>query len=270
MSGATTSHQRVALDDARRRAAALADGLDGLADLPGVADLARAQRQIAERLHDLDHPAAPVPDRGGESLRSALRRAPLGAIDARALAGSYAQPRKVLATAARDGRLHRLSRGVYVSPPRSAPDGWRPTVETAAAVVGTVTMRRPAPLMGMSAARLHGALPRAVARAWVAAPRTHRPVELVDGGVVVFVTRRGFDDLDVEAVPSELGPLEVTSVEQTILDLLRGLGSSGLESEVTPVVHALADQTDPGRLHRLVRQGRGAEAAFQRYLELVA
>ncbi|WP_175559152.1 type IV toxin-antitoxin system AbiEi family antitoxin [Sanguibacter gelidistatuariae] len=122
----------------------------------------------------------------------------------------------------------------------------------------------------MSAARMHNALPRAINRAWVAAPRTHRPVELSDGGAVQFATRRGLDNLDVEKISTDLGTVTVTTVEQTILDLMRGLGADGMEGEIEPVVRALADRTDLTRVLRLATEDKGSRAALDRFMNVLA
>lgn len=268
-----SAEQRKQIARARELVREAASILDGLDDLPGGADLVAAHRELGEHLRALeaaDGPVATLRMDGGQRLRRALRPGPLGAVGADALKPYYANPRKALADAAADGRLHRVARGVYLPRPRTATDRWKPAIETAAAAVGAVAMGQPIPLMGLSAARMHKALPRALGRAWVASPRTHRPVELADGGVVSFVMRRRFDALDVETIGSELGPLTVTTVEQTILDLMRGLGAAGMENELEHVVMALADQTDPGRVHRVAREDKGGLAAFQRFLGLLA
>ncbi|GEA89796.1 hypothetical protein CCE01nite_37450 [Cellulomonas cellasea] len=273
MGVALTAEQRVRLARARELVSEAATILDELDDLPGGADLAAAHRELGEHLHALEAADGPVRTlrlAGGRRLREALQRGPLGAVDAAALKPYYANPRKALADAASDGRLHRVARGIYMPRPRTATDRWKPTIETAAAAVGAVTMGQPTPLMGMSAARMHQALPRALGRAWVASPRTHRAVELTGGGAVSFVMRRRFDALDIEKIDSELGPLTVTTVDQTILDLMRGLGAAGLENEIDNVVLALAERTDVGRLHRVVKEDKGSLAAFQRFLDLLA
>lgn len=200
-------------------------------------------------------------------LSEALQRVPLGAVRAADLDG-YANAHEVLADAAAAGRLHRVARGIYLPvPPREGTD-WQPTVEASAAAVGVATMRTETPLIGMSAARMHGALPRAVARAWVAAPRTHRPIAMSSGASVSFVVRRS--PLDVQRVPSELGPVLVTTVEQTILDLMRGVGIHGLDGERDDVVRGLAALTDPADVLRCAAEGRGQRAAFLRFLEVLA
>ncbi|MGY4643672.1 type IV toxin-antitoxin system AbiEi family antitoxin domain-containing protein [Cellulomonas sp. URHB0016] len=267
-----TAERREELRRARKLAFDAAAILDELGELPGANELATAQRKLAEHLRDLETVDGPVRSLrmpNDRRLREAIQRGPLGAIDASALANHYANPRKALADAAADGRLYRVARGIYMPRPRTATEQWKPTVESAAAAVGALTMAQPTPLMGMTAARMHKALPRAISRAWVASPRTHRPMELSDGGLVSFVMRRNLDALDVEMMETELGPVQVTTIEQTIVDLMRALGLGGLESERREVVLALADQTHPGRLHRLVKKDKGNNAAFKRFLDLL-
>lgn len=272
MAARPTTEQRDRIGHARSLVHEAAAILDALGDLPGAQQIAAAQKTIADRLDELESGKHPHPPRLGDPrrLRDAIRSGPLGAVDAKALELDYVNPRKALADGVADGRLHRVARGIYMARPRTATDRWKPTIETAAVAVGALRMGREIPLMGMSAARLHNALPRAINRAWLAAPRTHRPVQLCDGGVVQFVTRKGLDDLDVEKVATDLGSVTVTTVEQTILDLMRRWGADGMEGEIEPVVRALADQTDFKGVARLVVEGKGSRAALDRFMKVLA
>lgn len=272
MAARPTTEQRDRICRARSLVHEAAAILDALGDLPGAQQIAAAQKTIADRLDELESGKHPHPPRlsDPQRLRDAIRSGPLGAVDARALELDYVNPRKALADGVADGRLHRVARGIYMARPRTATDRWKPTIETAAVAVGALRMGQEIPLMGMSAARLHNALPRAINRAWLAAPRTHRPVQLCDGGVVQFVTRRGLGDLDVEKVATDLGAVTVTTVEQTILDLMRRWGADGMEGEIEPVVRALADQTDFKGVARLVVEGKGSRAALDRFMKVLA
>jgi hypothetical protein len=73
---------------------------------------------------------------------------------------------------------------------------WMPTLEAAAAGIAAARFHPDrAPLMGVSAARLHGALPRALAVAIVAAPARHDPITLLDRPASVrFVKRDQIQD----------------------------------------------------------------------------
>ncbi|MPY86082.1 MAG: hypothetical protein GEV00_23225, partial [Actinophytocola sp.] len=94
-------------------------------------------------------------------------------------------------------------------------------------------------LMGVSAARVHGAIPRAIAVAAVAVPKK-RPALTSDGARLVFV-RRDVSRLDVERTTTELGDGWVTTVEQTLLDLAARPELGGLaRADIEEAIRALA------------------------------
>jgi hypothetical protein len=107
-----------------------------------------------------------------------------------------------------------------------------------------------AALMGVTAARHHRAVPRALAVAIVAVPK-QRPVLRTVAGEVLFV-RRNVARLDVEAVETELATGWVTTVEQTILDLADRPSLGGLaERDLRDAVRALGQRADGTRLDTL-------------------
>jgi len=111
-------------------------------------------------------------------------------------------------------------------------------------------------LMGVSAARLHGALPRALAVAVVAVPMQRAKVRLRDrDGSVVFV-KRNVDRLDAERLPTELGPALVTTVEQTVLDLAHRPLLGGAGDDVPAAIRALLPRCDRHRLDELAVEQR--------------
>jgi hypothetical protein len=75
--------------------------------------------------------------------------------------------------------------------------------------------------MGVSAARIYGAIPRALATAVVAAPTRHDPIDLLDRPARIRFVRRDTARLAVQPVTTELGRALVTTIEQTVLDLGR-------------------------------------------------
>ncbi|MGB3373038.1 MAG: type IV toxin-antitoxin system AbiEi family antitoxin [Rhodococcus sp. (in: high G+C Gram-positive bacteria)] len=81
-------------------------------------------------------------------------------------------------------------------------------------------------VMGVSSARLHGVIPRALATAVIAVPTRHDPIRSADRqaadrqAVVRFVVR-DTTRLDAERIRTELGPVLVTTPEQTVLDLMK-------------------------------------------------
>lgn len=84
--------------------------------------------------------------------------------------GVYAHPRPQMARSERLGLLHRVARGYYVVVPQDRiGSSWQPTIEAAAAGIATAAVATGrAVLMGISAARIHGVVPRAPAGAVVA------------------------------------------------------------------------------------------------------
>lgn len=114
-------------------------------------------------------------------------------------------------------------------------------------------------LMGLSAARVHGALPRAVGVAVVAARHHRRPLRLSDRDASVLFIRRDVARLDVERHALELGQGWVTTVEQTVLDLAARPALGGLPEEAEAAAHALLPRTDRQALRELaVAQRRRA------------
>ena len=119
----------------------------------------------------------------------------------------YAHPAPQLRRLEQLGVLHRLAHGYYtVVPQDQIGTDWMPTLEAAAAGIAAARFHPDrAPLMGVSAARLHGALPRALAVAIVAAPAQHDPITLLDRPASVRFVKRDMARVDVETVTTELG-----------------------------------------------------------------
>ncbi len=147
----------------------------------------------------------------------------------RDLAGRWSQPAKELRRLASSGVVRRLAHGYYVVPPpeRALDPGWRAEVEAVALAVAVADYGPDrVAVMGVSAARRHGAFPRAVAVGVVAVP-SQRPALTTTFGRVVFV-ERDITPLGVESDTTVLGVGFVTSVEQTLLDLADRPGLGGL------------------------------------------
>lgn len=191
-------------------------------------------------------------------LPPALARAPLGILRPRDAADTYAAPRAEFARLADAGVLHRLARGYFVIVPRTQIGRvWLPELEPAAAGVGASTFGPDhAILMGVSAARVHGAIPRALASAVVATPRQHRPIVLLDRPAVITFVKRDTDSLDAELIETSLGAVLVTTPEQTLLDLVRRPGLGDAEVDALEAATTLYRSSDRGRLTQLAREQR--------------
>jgi hypothetical protein len=160
--------------------------------------------------------------------------------------GVYKHPRPEFARLTTAGVLARVAYGYAAIVPqhRLGDSAWRPDI---AAVALGVAQADYGPddvaLMGVSAARHHGAIPRAIALATVAAPK-QRPILMTEFGKLIFV-KRDVSALDLEKITTELGVGWVTTVEQTLLDLADRptLGDLGPDA-MTEAIRALAARAD--------------------------
>lgn len=149
--------------------------------------------------------------------------APLRAVRAADLAHLYAYPGPELAILQRRGVIHRLAHGIYCAvPPEHIGTGWRPTLEGATAAVAAVLYGDRVPVLtGLTAARVHRALPRAIGTGYVAVPTRRRPLRLADRDSAVRFVMRDVAALDAVLIQTDLGPALATTPEQTLLDLAR-------------------------------------------------
>jgi hypothetical protein len=171
---------------------------------------------------------------------------------------AYAYPAPQLRRLEHLGVLHRLAHGYYtVVPQDQIGTNWMPTLEAAAAGIAAARFHPDrAPLMGVSAARLYGALPRALAIAIVAAPVQHEPITLLDRQATVRFVKRDTARIDVETVTTELGRALVTSIEQTVLDLARRPPLNLAEDQIPDALRALLPRCEPEILDELARRQR--------------
>lgn len=177
----------------------------------------------------------------------------------------YAQPRGEMRRLEQRGVLHRLAHGYYVVVPQDQTGTrWMPTLETAAAGIATADFG-PANsiLMGVSAARLHGAIPRALGTAVVAVPAQRNAITLADRTATVQFVKRDTDRLDAERMNTELGPTLVTTPEQTVLDLARRPELGDAKDEVRDAVRTLIARADVDLLEELATAQR-ARATLRR------
>ena len=170
----------------------------------------------------------------------------------------YAYPGPEIARLHGKGLLHRLADGYYVVVPQDMlRRKWIPDLEAAAAgIATTIYGHDDIVVMGLSAARLHGAIPRALASAIVAVPLQHRPITLTDRPAVVRFVKRNTAELDAERIRTDLGPTLATTPEQTILDLAHRPALGDSATDVPAAVEALYAQADPERLRQLATEQR--------------
>jgi len=184
-------------------------------------------------------------------------RAPLRTVRVADLAGLYAFPRQEIRALERRGVLHRLAHGIYCAvPPEHDPQIWRPETEAATAAIATALYGdRVALLMGLSAARVHRALPRAVALGHVAVPTPRRPLAFVDRPGEVRFSARRVHALDATLVQTELGPTLATTPEQTVLDLAR-MDPRGADLDSAEAIETLLPRCRAATLEAIARRQR--------------
>ncbi|MGH3611478.1 MAG: type IV toxin-antitoxin system AbiEi family antitoxin domain-containing protein [Pseudonocardia sp.] len=185
-------------------------------------------------------------------------------VDARAV---YVNPRAEFARLESRGALHRLAPGLFVAVPDDVVGGdWLPPLEAAALGIGAVGGRAgEAALMGISAARVHAAIPRVLNIAVVAVARHRRPLRLTDRKAEVVFVRRDIARLDVQRYQTELGQGWVTTVEQTVLDLIVRPDLGGVPDAAQEAIAALIPRADAGLLRELAA-GQRRRGAVERAL----
>jgi len=183
----------------------------------------------------------------------------------RDFADRWANPTKELGRLADAGIVRAVSHGYWLIPPanRVTDPAWRPEVEAFGLALGVADYGPEAvALMGVSAARHHGALPRAVAVAVVAVPRQRPPLPTPFGEIVF--AQRDTARLATEPATTTLVTGAVTTVEQTMLDLADRPALGGLQrQEVGDAISALAIRADWAEVLDLARRQR-LHAAYVR------
>lgn len=176
-------------------------------------------------------------------------------------AAVYAQPAAELKRLTDAGAVVKIARGYYAAVPIGKQStSWLPSMEDlAAGLASAVYGPGNGALWGLSAARAHGALPRAIATGYAFGPTQHRPIALLLRQGEVQFRKRDPDRLDIEYLDTELGPGLVTSVAQTILDLSTRHfeGDGDLRTEA---VRNLMNVVDRDELADLATRVRGLAA----------
>jgi hypothetical protein len=151
-----------------------------------------------------------------------------------------------------------MTTGYYaLTPQRKLGDRtWRPELNAAALALAQVDYGTDgAALMGIGAARFHGAIPRALAVTVIAVPK-QRPTLATTSGRIHFV-RRDLQRLDLERATTELTMGWVTTIEQTLIDLAARPALGGLpEQDRVEALRALWARADHGICEDLARAQR--------------
>jgi hypothetical protein len=169
----------------------------------------------------------------------------------------YAHPGPQLAILERRGVVHKLAYGFYCAvPPEFIGAPWRPTIEAATAAVATALYGDRVPVLtGLTAARVHRALPRAIGVGYVAVPTQRRALRLADRDGEIRFGMRAVAHLDAVAVTTDLGQALATTPEQTVLDLAR-LDPRGLDVDAQEAIDALWPLCDPAVLVEIAGRQR--------------
>lgn len=194
----------------------------------------------------------------GTRVPAAILLAPTLLATGRSAAAVYAQPAGELKRLAEAGALIKIARGYYVAVPvgRNAGD-WLPSMEDlVSGLASAVYGPGEGVLWGLSAARVHGALPRALGTGYAFGPRQHRAIRLLARPGQVIFRKRDPERLSVDHVHTELGPGFVTSVAQTILDL-SAQTFEGAADPRTEAVRNLMQIVDHDELSDLAGRVRG-------------
>jgi predicted transcriptional regulator of viral defense system len=133
----------------------------------------------------------------------------------------YTQPALQFRRLQKSGVLLKVAHGYYaLIPEASRGEHWRPEIEALALGIGQADYGvNGVALMHLSAARLQGAIPRAIAVAVLAVPK-QRPTLETPFGRIVFV-KRDVARLKHIKVKTDLATGWCTSNEQTAVDLAR-------------------------------------------------
>ena len=179
-------------------------------------------------------------------LPPALLRRPVRVLRPHDAADVYAHPRPEFARLAKSGVLHRLATGYYaVVPDDRIGQPWLPDLESSALGIAAADEGiSSVALMGISAARVQGAVPRALGVAVVAAARHRSIVKLADREATIVFVRRDVQRIEVERRRLELGQCWVTTAEQTIVDLASRPALGGVPAESYDAIRALLPRVD--------------------------
>lgn len=177
---------------------------------------------------------------------------------------TYTNPAVQFRRLADAGQLVRVAHGYYAIPPAewSGDPHWRPTPESVALGIGIADYGRDdVVLSGISAARLLGIPPRALATAVVSIPVRRPPIKTISGPITFW--HRSTAALDFSKVRTELATGWSATAEQALLDVADHPTLGGVPvSTATEVIRQLAPRVDWRQVHDLsLRQQKRAAYA---------
>jgi hypothetical protein len=154
------------------------------------------------------------------SIPEPLLRRSIRVVRPRDLDAAYANPSQEVQRLVTNGVLLELAHGYYAVPPSEwlGNRTWVPAIEAVALGIAAADHKpEQVAVVGISAARVLGFLPRALATAVVAVPVRRRPLT-TKVGQIHFWERRT-EALETQVWRSELGQGRVSTTEQALLDL---------------------------------------------------
>lgn len=151
------------------------------------------------------------------------------------------------------GVLHRVAPGYYAIRRSEHIGGdWMPDLEAVSwGIAAADDGPRSVALMGLSAARTHGALGEPIEVGVVATTRNRPALRLTDRRATVSFVRRDPRRLKIERYSGVLGSGWVTTVEQTLLDLAAYPQLGGRPDLAEDGITGLIDKADPHVLYSL-------------------
>lgn len=199
------------------------------------------------------------------SIPQELLRRSIRVVRPRDLDEVYANPSQEVQRLESNGVLMRLAHGYYAIPPSEwlGDPAWVPEIEAVALGVAAAD-HSPigVAIVGISAARVLGFLPRALATAVVAVPVRRRPLATSVGQIDFW--QRKVDRLETQVWRSELGQGRVSTVEQALLDLADRPDRGGVTlATAHEALTNLASAADWQRLCALATAQK-AEPAYRR------
>ncbi len=197
-------------------------------------------------------------------LPRSLAARPVKVVRPRDATGTYTNPGVQFRRLVDAGKLVRVAYGYYAIPPVewSGDPHWRPTPESLALGIAMADYGRDdVVLCGVSAARLLGIPPRALATAVVTVPVRRPPIDTISGSITFW--HRSTTDLDFNKVRTELATGWGATAEQALLDVADQPGLGGLPVlTASEVIWLLARRVDWSRVHDLsLRQRKRAAYA---------
>lgn len=183
----------------------------------------------------------------------------------RDLDGVYANPSQEVQRLESKGVLLNLAHGYYAVPPSEwlGDNAWVPEIEAAALGIASADHQpNRVAVVGISAARVLGFLPRALGAAVVAVPVRRRPLTTKVGQIHFW--QRKTEVLESQVWRSELGQGRVSTTEQALLDLADRPERGGVTLDTAQeALRNLSTAADWERVHALAIS-QTAEPSYRR------